>query len=256
MAIKTIKGSAEFANAIKQRRNEFNLTIEEAASKAKVGMKTWSRYESGESIRKDKAKGVLKALKWSKFPEVENDNLITLEELKNDEAWSVYLAENYGEYAAASFAIGIDILLDGLSEDLGALSSMPVGSHIGQLDVSWMEILLPKQFVVRYDYDFLHALLSTATTFRAQAAQSFPIVAHSVIEEIVLYMIVEESRELMEVIERNPKNEDELYEYDDWDSWAFDIFGDMDVVTFLYSNFHLTSDDLYHFDRWLTRQFY
>jgi len=44
----------------KHRRSMLNLTIEEAASKAGVGTKTWSRYEAGGSIRKDKSKGICK----------------------------------------------------------------------------------------------------------------------------------------------------------------------------------------------------
>lgn len=53
MGQKSVKGSLEIAKSIKTRRNELNLTIEEAAKKAGMGTKTWSRYESGESIRKD-----------------------------------------------------------------------------------------------------------------------------------------------------------------------------------------------------------
>ena len=54
MNTKILKGSIELGNKIRGRRNELSLTIEEAAKKAGVGTKTWSRYELGESIRKDK----------------------------------------------------------------------------------------------------------------------------------------------------------------------------------------------------------
>ena len=54
MAQKTIQGSKTLASQIKSRRNELGLTIEESASRAGVGTKTWCRYEAGESIRKDK----------------------------------------------------------------------------------------------------------------------------------------------------------------------------------------------------------
>lgn len=50
MAQKTIQGSETLARQIKSRRNELGLTIEESASRAGVGTKTWSRYEAGESI--------------------------------------------------------------------------------------------------------------------------------------------------------------------------------------------------------------
>jgi len=42
-----------------------------------------------------------------------------------------------------------------------------------------------------------------------------------------------------------------------WDTWVYDIFDDMDLVTFLYSDlFTLTPDDTYHFDNWLKQQFF
>ena len=51
MAQKTIQGNEFLAKQIKLRRKELGLTIEEAASRAGVGTKTWCRYEAGESIR-------------------------------------------------------------------------------------------------------------------------------------------------------------------------------------------------------------
>lgn len=56
MAPKTILSNEDLGKKIKVRRNELRLTIEEAASRAGVGVKTWCRYESGGSIRKDKCK--------------------------------------------------------------------------------------------------------------------------------------------------------------------------------------------------------
>lgn len=64
MAQKIVQGNEALAGKIKFRRNELGLTIEEAASRAGVGTKTWSRYEAGESIRRDKCKGICKALNW------------------------------------------------------------------------------------------------------------------------------------------------------------------------------------------------
>ena len=64
---KTIKGSEQLGKKIKKRREELNLTIEEAASRANVGTKTWYRYESGESIRKEKCRGISKSQKLRVF---------------------------------------------------------------------------------------------------------------------------------------------------------------------------------------------
>ena len=41
MSCKSIPNNQVMAKKIKQRRNELNLTIEEAATKANVGIKTW-----------------------------------------------------------------------------------------------------------------------------------------------------------------------------------------------------------------------
>ena len=113
MAPKTILSNEDLGKKIKVRRNELRLTIEEAASRAGVGVKTWCRYESGGSIRKDKCKGICKALNWRSFPDNAGSepgkNLI--EEYKGHEAWSQFLADNYGVKAAVSFAVGSDVAM-------------------------------------------------------------------------------------------------------------------------------------------------
>ena len=121
MAQKSVQGSSALAESIRTRRNELDLTIEEAALKAGVGTKTWSRYESGASI------------------------------------------------------------------------------------------------------------------------------AHSVLDELTLYIIVEESRLLLE--------DDDALD-DDWTEWIFDVFDDMDLITFLFSNRYLTDEHMYHFCHWTENQFY
>ena len=49
---------------------------------------------------------------------------------------------------------------------------------------------------------------------------------------------------------------DDMDSGSDWDSWAFDIFDDMDIVTFLYSDTYLDHSNPYHFEHWLEAQFY
>lgn len=258
MGPQSIKGSIELAKSIKQRRNELNLTIEEAAAKAEVGTKTWSRYEAGGSIRKDKYRGICKALNWHVLPvkgESDTSNTLDLNEYRNHKAWSLYLLDTFGRFAATSFVIGSDILLDNLRADMESLSSMPRRSHIGEIDVSWMEALLPPQFLMRYDYDFLYILHDTINRLRLIASTGNPIVAHSVLEELALYLIVEESRLLMESIEPDIECDD-TEAYNSWDEWIFDVFEDMDVITFLYSDVYLANDNPYHFEHWLERQFF
>lgn len=256
MSAKIFKGSPELGSKIKQRRNELGFTIEEAAAKAGVGTKTWSRYESGESIRYDKTMHVCKALNWNTLPTQEKIPLkFDINKYKCNKAWSQALADTQGEIAAISFVIGSEVLLDNIQQDLDTLSQRPKGTHIGELDISWLKDSLPPQFLMCYDYDFLYYLRSIVIRYRNQAPSKDCFIAHTILEEITLYMIMEESEFLIESILLNlPPEENTLYY--DWSNWPFELFGDMDVVTFLYSDFYLTKEHPYHFEHWKDNQFY
>lgn len=257
MPRQSVANNQKLGQKIKQRRLELKLTIEEAASRAKVGTKTWSRYEAGEPIRKDKYNGVCRALDWARIDEDNEDEgkeIFNLDEYKGHEAWSPYLADNFGNIAAASFALGSDILLDRIKEDLDELSSMPKGTHVGQLELSWMQMDLPPQFLTRYDYEFLYHLKCILLSLRTHAKNGLRVIAHSVAEEILLYLIMDNSRILID---------DMIFSDDDikricgrWEDWVFDIFDDMDVVTCLYSDWYLTEDHVYHFIHWFENRFY
>lgn len=255
MAQKTIHGNEALARQIKARRNELRLTIEEAASRAGVGTKTWCRYEAGESIRMDKCKGICKALNWGAFPEqdAEIQDGISIQAYKNHEAWSPFLENAFGASAAMSFAAGSDILLDHIKEDLAELASMPVDSHLGQLSVSWLCEELPEQFMMRYDYDFLYRMKCTLQSMREQAKHGCSMTAHSVMEELLLYLCAQEASAFIELsggINEFEDNDDAS------DEWVFDLLGDMDIVSFLYDTLYLNSDHPYHFLHWYDRQFY
>ena len=246
MAPKTILGNADMGKKIKARRNELGLTIEEAASRAGVGTKTWSRYEAGESIRRDKCKGVCKALNWHALPDQEDDEQAAVYDYKNGGAWSRYLEENFGEDAAISFAAGSDMLLDHIEEDMDGLASMPRGTHIGQLPVSWLADVLPQQFLMRYDYEFMYQMKCALMKLRACTSAGQPMIAHTVQEELLLYLCSEEASVLTDL---NGQTDGD-------DEWVFDVLGDMDVVTCLYSDRNLEEDNIYHFSHWTEQQFY
>ncbi len=230
MAQKSIAGNPETAKKIKDRRNELHLTIEEAAARAGVGTKTWSRYEAGESIRADKCKGICKALNWLSFldeGEVKKQSL--LEQYATHEAWSSYLEEKYGKRAAFSFAVGSDLLLDRIKEDLSELASMPAGSHVGQLDISMLADDLPPQFLTKYDYDFLFHMKCNLMIMRQRAKSGVPLIAHSVLDELIIHLCNEEALGFIEITEAEMKVEDQDgYAEEDWE---YDLFGDMDIVT-------------------------
>lgn len=245
MAQKSISSNIELAEKIRKRRNELKLTIEEAAKRAGVGTKTWSRYEAGEAIRQDKYKGVCKALNLMQLP-IENDEEIkfNLEEYGKHEAWSKYLEENFGEIAALSFAIGSDILLDYIKEDLNELSRQPKGTHIGQLGTSFLEGVLPEQFLMNYDYEFLYAMKSELIRLRNIAKFGKEIIANSVLDELILVLAAEESEFL---IENNPNLKVDLQ----WQDWVYEIFDDADIDMYLFSDEYLTANNIYHFSHWL-----
>lgn len=244
MAQKSVGGSAELAKKIRARRNELGLTIEEAARKAGVGIKTWCRYEAGESIRQDKCRGVCKALNWKLLPlDDDTDNPFGTENYRNHKAWSKYLEENFGETAAASFVIGSDMLLDYINEDLQELSSRGKGTHIGQLDASYLATVLPPQFLMEYNYEFMYRMKTSLTDLRARAKTGADMRAHNVLEEIIYILAVEESEFLVE-------SDPEFCGEEDWKDWVFDLLDDEDVVTFLYSDFYLPQTDSYHFSHW------
>ena len=254
MAQKIIKGNETLAKQIKSRRNELGLTIEEAAFRAGVGTKTWYRYEAGESIRKDKCKGICKALKWHSLPDQDGENTenISVQEFKNHEAWSTFLENSFGAEAAISFAAGSDILYDHIKEDMDELSSLPAGTHIGQLNISWLSSSLPEQFLMYYDYDFLYRLKCSLREMRMRAKNNLPMTAHSVMEELLIYLCSEEAFALIEL-------NDGFYGIEDGnaaDEWIFDLFGDMDIISSLYSNEYLDPDHPYHFSHWSEQQFY
>ena len=260
MPPKSIKSNPELGEAIKNKRNELNLTIEEAALKAGIGTKTWSRYESGESISRDKVRGLCKALHWAALPEISGINISIDEDFnryKNNEAWSPYLMERFGKYAASSFVIGSGILLDEINEDISVLSEMPAGSHIGEVPSSFISTIMPEQFLMRYDYEFMWALRITLIRFRKISHLKNALLAHSVIEELVLYLIMEKSRALIEEMRSYSATDKDEDKYKRWDEWVYDIFDDMDLITYLYSDMViLTPDDTYHFDHSFKQQFY
>ena len=109
---------------------------------------------------------------------------------------------------------------------------------------------------MNYDYDFLYCMKSALLKYCKIAKYGGSFTAHTVLDEIILYNIMNESEFLMEnsIIPNLPPEYDE--EFTGWDSWAFDLFDDMDVVTCLYSDNYLTDDSSYHFSNWLKSQFY
>ena len=80
------------------------------------------------------------------------------------------------------------------------------------------------------------------------AKSGLPLIAHSVLEELIIYFCAEEAESLLE----NDSKHNDGYSVD----WVFDLFDDMDIITFLYSDMYLEPNDSFHFQHWADRQFY
>ncbi|MDO4536791.1 MAG: helix-turn-helix transcriptional regulator [Coriobacteriales bacterium] len=255
MAPKTSIGSKSIGDSIKLRRNELGMTIDEAASRAGVSPKTWIRYESGESIRSDKAIGVLRVLKWKSFDD--DDDLTKQENPCKDvdethAAWSSQLKEEFGAATAAFFAVGSDIVLDYANEDVKTLSSMPRGTHLGEIGTSWLVDNLPEQFLTRYDYEFVFALRHSIKRLRKIAKNGCQIHPHSVMDEIALFLITSEAEAFFESFDILQDYVSECPE-----GLLAELCGDDDVVIMLYEGWFLVQPGgTYHFDRWNEEQFY
>ena len=130
---------------------------------------------------------------------------------------------------------------------------MPAGSHLGQLSVSWLCSDLPEQFVMHYDYDFLYRMKCTLQNMRTRAKYGYPMTAHSVMEELLLYLCNEEASMLIEL-------NDEINRFEDDDTaseeWVSDLLGDSDILSWLYADMYLDAEHPYHFFHWNDQQFY
>lgn len=258
MKLKSFDNNESVSKSIKKRRLELGLTIDKAANKANVGTKTWSRYESGNPIRQDKLGGVLRALKWTSLPTEENsykDKNSLISDYKDHQYWSDFIALNFGDFPAISFCIGADILSDFLASDLYELSKMPKGTHIGQINSSMLADIMPQEFLMEYDYNFLFKFKRSFDRLIHSAVSGNDFVAHKPIEEIILLLIMNESEILMADFE-NQLPEEELDEFSLWNEWVYDLFDDCDVVTFLYSDLIIPPVDNYQFDNWFEDIFY
>ena len=96
---------------------------------------------------------------------------------------------------------------------------------------------------MQYPYEFLYWMECTLLKMRERARIGANLTAHSVMEERILCLCCEEAEPLME---RNG-------EEDAPKEWVFDLFGDMDRISFLYSHVNLEEGRFYHFSHWADR---
>ncbi|MCD8038296.1 MAG: hypothetical protein LUE96_04345 [Lachnospiraceae bacterium] len=75
--------------------------------------------------------------------------------------------------------------------------------------------------------------------------------AYSVIEELIIYLCNQEALGFMEVCD-----DSDIMIGEDSEEWVFDLFGDKDIITFLYSDYILEPEHPYHVTHWNEQQFY
>ena len=87
-----------------------------------------------------------------------------------------------------------------------------------------------------------------------RASRGLEMRAHSVMEELIFYLCNEETNVIFELSGGiKGLKDDKSVSYRDW---VFDLFDDIDIITYLYSDSYIDSDNPYHFDHWSVLQFY
>ncbi len=261
----TRPGSPELGALIRARRSELGLTIEKAASAAGLGSETWRRYESGGAMRTDKVRGVCLAMQWRKLPiltdgDPESDAERPSSETEWDPitdplAFSRHLIDVVGDVGARVFSAGSDIMGDEIKMAIESLSSMPRTAHIGEA-VTMLDGDLPDRWLMRYNYEFLFRLLTTANVLRLRALQpgydGVPYFTRSVADDLALHLIMERGLVQFELME-DPSVAPAAVE-----EWEYELNGEDDeVIAALYSEtYHPPGDSRFHFDHWFDDVYY
>lgn len=256
MPPRTTPGSRELGEAIRARREELNMSIEDAAQRAGVGSETWRRYEVGSNIRQDKVRSICGALRWRTLPagptgetddNAEENHWATFDVRASD--WYVEELElNYGVDAAKLFAWGSTAVLDEIQQDLDELSRKPRGTHLGELDVSWIDGDLPPQWLTRYDYAFLFRLKATVEQLRRQAVEAgsvlTPRLGQTIGEAIGLRLIMSQGDVYVD-----------LYDSDtgDWEDWLDDMVEFDWILPLMYAGQYVDDPGPFGIDNWFAR---
>jgi len=168
-------------------------------------------------------------------------NTSTIDELRNCQYWSTYLEEQFDKMKAASFAVGSEMLLGEINEELSDLSLLPKGSHIGQLGDSDLVEIMPQQFLTEYNYELLYDLRCGVQRLQKYAKAGVEIHPKNVLEEIAVYLMMQEAQYIQDGY---PGLGDES-----WLDLLFDDDGDMSMA--LYDDVYIKEDSIYHFKHWL-----
>ena len=279
---------SDIAEAMRDRRVELGLTVEESAERAGVSTQTWRNYEHGRTtVRGDKQHGVWDVLGWEQPGRwaplsalervvepaggpLDDDVMESFRNLWGDEpadgatktlgppawdsvpdvlgAYSPLLATTLGEGAARCYALGADLYGRLLEEDLGALAAMPRDAHIGQLDVSHMSEMLPSLWLTRYDYEFLFQLKEIGAVTTHRLVGAEPAPDEPLVRSFAEAIVVHDAFALGGVVASSLGVD--LAERD-WEGWVNALSGPAEPAHRLTSTVLIPSaDEMIHIDHW------
>jgi hypothetical protein len=260
MPPRTYQSTVELGALIRSRREELELSIEQAAAAARLGSETWRRYEAGGAIRIDKVRAVCKALRWRALPVVGQAGDRRTEDLakwwesaRHSEAYSEWIAREVGDACARVFAVGCDVAPDLMREDLEGLASLPRGTHIGELPFSSLENDLPHRWMMRYDYEFVYRFLSTIQNLARRAVhQDFekdPYLTQCFADALAVHVVMQTGFSAFDDL--HGVSESQVV------NWEDELSGDFDVELnwTLTEEFHPGPHDPSHFDHWFDKVF-
>ena len=163
------------------------------------------------------------------------------------DSWSPLLAATLGADAARTFSLGVDVHRGLLTEDLEQLAHLPRGTHLGELEESWISAALPRLWLTRYDHEFCHYVLAVDEELCARLC-THPLgvgepLVRTVAEEMVLHQILT----LGHAVARSQG----YSEGDPWEQWYLFLAGSAEDIDALYaSNFFPLPEERLHIDHW------
>lgn len=150
------------------------------------------------------------------------------------------------------FAVRSDTLLDEFNDDIEGLGKMPRGSHIGELEHSILADLLPEQFLIQYDYDFMYKMRARLCHIREQLHISNDFQVHMIADELLLAISFNDAYPMEDWVPENSPTDDTLL--DDslpWEEYSEEVVGgicDGTDYRLMYSKQLIPCLLPYHFD--------
>lgn len=256
MTPRTRPGSVELGQAIRARREQLGLTIDEAAARSGLGRETLRRYESGSAIREDKIPALCRLLAWQRLPDAVDQSdaggpLAPNWDDRDRAGFSESVEDALGEDCAHTLAVGFELVVDQIDHVIAELESMPLGSHVGMTTLGF-EFDPPPVFLTRCDHQTMVRLRNSAADLsrRLQEPLDLPLEGLPVAEQIVLRRSLEAGQLYVETVEMTEPDDSE-----DWREWFGGLVGDADLGFMLYGGgieIALEPTSKFHIDNWFT----